>query len=117
MIEIKENTLDLDTYLDIRASVNWKVLKREQAEKAPKQENTDSNDDLIRMKTCGNGQDCGGWCSHLLYTGFCCQTGMPGRWHRKEDDGKTDSVCGEPENRKQRDDALSYVCQGQGEIL
>ena len=34
MIEIKENTLDLDTYLDIRASVNWKVLKREQAEKA-----------------------------------------------------------------------------------
>jgi GNAT superfamily N-acetyltransferase len=36
MIEIKENCLELDTYLDIRASVNWKVLKRPQAEKALK---------------------------------------------------------------------------------
>ncbi|MDY5578016.1 MAG: GNAT family N-acetyltransferase [Lachnospiraceae bacterium] len=36
MIEIKEYSLDLDTYLDIRASVHWKVLKREQAEKALK---------------------------------------------------------------------------------
>lgn len=36
MIEFKENMLDTDTYLDIRASVNWKVLKREQAEKALK---------------------------------------------------------------------------------
>lgn len=34
MIELKINALDLDTYLSIRASVNWKVLKREQAKKA-----------------------------------------------------------------------------------
>jgi len=34
MIEIKENTLDLDTYLSLRASVHWKLLGREQAEKA-----------------------------------------------------------------------------------
>ncbi len=34
MIEFKENILDVDTYLEIRASVDWKVLKREQATKA-----------------------------------------------------------------------------------
>lgn len=34
MIEIKENTLDLNTYLSLRASVHWKVLTREQAKKA-----------------------------------------------------------------------------------
>ncbi len=34
MIEIKENVLDLQTYLDIRASVNWKKLSETQAEKA-----------------------------------------------------------------------------------
>lgn len=34
MIEIKENTLDLDTYLSLRASVNWKLLTQEQAQKA-----------------------------------------------------------------------------------
>ena len=34
MIEIVENKLDVETYLDIRASVHWKVLRTEQAEKA-----------------------------------------------------------------------------------
>lgn len=34
MIEIKENVLDLDTYLALRASVHWKLLTREQAQKA-----------------------------------------------------------------------------------
>lgn len=34
MTEIRENCLDIDNYLDIRACVNWKILKREQAEKA-----------------------------------------------------------------------------------
>ena len=32
MIEIVENKLDVETYLDIRASVHWKVLRKEQAE-------------------------------------------------------------------------------------
>lgn len=36
MIEIKENCLDLDTYLEIRASVEWKILTCEQAKKALK---------------------------------------------------------------------------------
>ena len=31
MIKIKENCLDLDTYLKLRASVGWKVLSEEQA--------------------------------------------------------------------------------------
>lgn len=34
MIEIKENTLDLSTYLSLRASVHWKLLTQEQAKKA-----------------------------------------------------------------------------------
>lgn len=34
MITIRENQLDVDTYLKLRASVNWKVLSREQAQKA-----------------------------------------------------------------------------------
>ena len=34
MIEIKENTLDLNTYLSLRASVHWKLLTQEQAKKA-----------------------------------------------------------------------------------
>lgn len=31
MIILKENEIELDTYLELRASVNWKVLNREQA--------------------------------------------------------------------------------------
>lgn len=31
MIIIKENEIKLDTYLELRASVNWKLLNREQA--------------------------------------------------------------------------------------
>lgn len=34
MIELKENTLDLNTYLSLRASVGWKRLTQEQAKKA-----------------------------------------------------------------------------------
>ncbi len=34
MITLKENELDVDTYLALRESVNWKKLSREQAEKA-----------------------------------------------------------------------------------
>ena len=34
MIEFLENQLELDTYLELRASVQWKVLSREQAQKA-----------------------------------------------------------------------------------
>lgn len=34
MIYLKENQLDLDTYLNLRASVGWKVLKETQALKA-----------------------------------------------------------------------------------
>ena len=34
MIEIKENALDLNTYLSLRASVNWKSLTPKQAQKA-----------------------------------------------------------------------------------
>lgn len=36
MIEIKENTLSLKQYLELRASVGWKVLNEKQAEKALK---------------------------------------------------------------------------------
>lgn len=34
MIALKENTLDIDTYLELRASVNWKQLTRTQAQQA-----------------------------------------------------------------------------------
>lgn len=34
MITLKENSLDIDTYLALRASVNWKQLKRTQAQQA-----------------------------------------------------------------------------------
>lgn len=34
MLILEENQLDLDTYLNLRASVGWKVLSKEQAEKA-----------------------------------------------------------------------------------
>ncbi len=34
MVEIKDNTLDINTYLSLRASVDWKVLSEVQAEKA-----------------------------------------------------------------------------------
>ena len=36
MITIKENSLDTDTYLGLRASVKWKLLGREQADTALK---------------------------------------------------------------------------------
>lgn len=34
MIELKENQLDVDTYLELRKSVNWKKITRLQAERA-----------------------------------------------------------------------------------
>ncbi len=34
MIDIRENVIDVNTYLMLRASVNWKELSREQADKA-----------------------------------------------------------------------------------
>ncbi|MDE5781310.1 MAG: GNAT family N-acetyltransferase [Lachnospiraceae bacterium] len=34
MIELKENQLDVDTYLELRKSVNWKKITKLQAEKA-----------------------------------------------------------------------------------
>ena len=34
MVELKENKLDIDTYLALRESVNWKVLSYEQAKRA-----------------------------------------------------------------------------------
>lgn len=34
MIELKENQLDVDTYLELRKSVNWKNITEYQAEKA-----------------------------------------------------------------------------------
>ncbi len=34
MIILKENEIKLDTYLELRASVNWKTLNREQAKMA-----------------------------------------------------------------------------------
>ena len=34
MITLKQDQLDVDTYLALRAGVNWKPLKREQAKKA-----------------------------------------------------------------------------------
>ncbi len=36
MITLKKNTLDLDTYFSLRASVGWKLLTNTQAEKALK---------------------------------------------------------------------------------
>ncbi len=36
VITLKENTLDLDTYFSLRASVGWKLLTNTQAEKALK---------------------------------------------------------------------------------
>ena len=31
MLKIQENMLDIDTYMNLRAAVGWKVLKEEQA--------------------------------------------------------------------------------------
>ena len=36
MVTLTENSLDLETYLNLRASVGWKLLKESQAEKALK---------------------------------------------------------------------------------
>lgn len=34
MVVLKDNCLDLETYLELRKAVNWKVLKKEQAKRA-----------------------------------------------------------------------------------
>lgn len=52
MIEIVENKLDVETYLDIRASVHWKVLRKEQAEKA-------LNNSLYTVMAVKNGKTIG----------------------------------------------------------
>ena len=52
MIEIVENKLDVETYLDIRASVHWKVLRKEQAQKA-------LNNSLYTVMAVENGKTIG----------------------------------------------------------
>ena len=52
MIEIVENKLNVETYLDIRASVHWKVLRKEQAEKA-------LNNSLYTVMAVENGKTIG----------------------------------------------------------
>lgn len=52
MIEIVENKLDVETYLDIRASVHWKVLRKEQAEEA-------LNNSLYTVMAVENGKTIG----------------------------------------------------------
>ena len=52
MIEIEENKLDVETYQDIRASVHWKVLRKEQAEKA-------LNNSLYTVMAVENGKTIG----------------------------------------------------------
>ena len=52
MIERVENKLDVETYLDIRASVHWKVLRKEQAEKA-------LNNSLYTVMAVENGKTIG----------------------------------------------------------
>ena len=52
MIEIVENKVDVETYLDIRASVHWKVLRKEQAEKA-------LNNSLYTVMAVENGKTIG----------------------------------------------------------
>ena len=52
MIEIVENKLDVETDLDIRASVHWKVLRKEQAEKA-------LNNSLYTVMAVENGKTIG----------------------------------------------------------
>ena len=52
MIEIVENKLDVETYLDIRASVHWKVLRKEQAAKA-------LNNSLYTVMAVENGKTIG----------------------------------------------------------
>ena len=52
MIEIVENKLDVETYRDIRASVHWKVLRKEQAEKA-------LNNSLYTVMAVENGKTIG----------------------------------------------------------
>ena len=52
MIEIVENKLYVETYLDIRASVHWKVLRKEQAEKA-------LNNSLYTVMAVENGKTIG----------------------------------------------------------
>ena len=52
MIEIVENKLDVETYLDIRASVHWKVFRKEQAEKA-------LNNSLYTVMAVENGKTIG----------------------------------------------------------
>ena len=52
MIEIVENKLDVETYLDIRASVHWKVLRKEQGEKA-------LNNSLYTVMAVENGKTIG----------------------------------------------------------
>ena len=112
MIEIVENKLDVETYLDIRASVHWKVLRKEQAEKA-------LNNSLYTVMAVENGKTIGmgriG--SHLLYTGFRCASGVSGNQHRKENDGTADCPCGRAADGSVGDDALPDVCKGQGTVL
>lgn len=52
MVTLEENSLDLNTYLDLRASVGWKLLKEKQAERA-------IENSLITVKACVNGKPVG----------------------------------------------------------
>ena len=108
MIEIVENKLDVETYLDIRASVHWKVLRKEQSVYG--YGSGERKDDRHGKNRRGRG-------SHLLYTGFRCASGVSGNQHRKENDGTADCPCGRAADGSVGDDALPDVCKGQGTVL
>ena len=76
---LKENELDLDTYLKLRQEVGWKKLSNEQAQCA-------INNSLITVvaydnhKPVGMGRSC-----YLLYSGFNSYSFIPEKRCRKND--------------------------------
>ena len=85
-----ENELDVKTYLELRASVHWKVLLEEQAELALK----NSLYTLVVYDGSGDGAHCRRWCGDLLCAGSGDPSGVPQKRNRRGVAGSVESVCG-----------------------
>lgn len=92
MIELVEDKLDIDTYLELRQSVNFRKLTRDQAKKGL----SNSMYTLVAFKdgkAVGHGQNRRRWSDYLLCTGLDYSSRSTGRRYRWTYFGDFEEIC------------------------
>ena len=89
MIELVEDKLDIDTYLELRQSVNFRKLTRDQAKKGL----SNSLYTLVARTGSRHGQNRRRWSDYLLCTGLDYSSRSTGRRYRRTYFGDFEEIC------------------------